>query len=84
MTLTEMLRGTVAGGTGSAAAIGLGEAGKTGTTNDGVDLLFVGFVPDRSIVTGVWLGNDDNTPTDSSSALAASLWADYTRSLVGR
>lgn len=84
MTLTDMLRGVVAGGTGSSAAIGLGEAGKTGTTNDGVDLVFVGFVPDRSIVTGVWLGNDDNAPTGSSSALAAALWADYTRSLVGR
>jgi len=82
LTLTEMLRSVVAGGTGSAAAIGLGEAGKTGTTNDGVDLLFVGFVPDRSIVSGVWLGNDDNTPTGSSSGLAASLWGQYTRQIV--
>jgi len=84
LTLTDMLRGVVAGGTGGAAAIGLGEAGKTGTTNDAVDLLFVGFVPDRSVVTGVWLGNDDNTPTGSSSSAAAALWGSYTRSIVGQ
>ena len=84
LTLTELLRGVVAGGTGSAAAVGLGEAGKTGTTNDAVDLLFVGYVPERSIVTGVWLGNDNNDPTGSSSSAAASLWSDYTRRIVGR
>jgi membrane peptidoglycan carboxypeptidase len=76
-TMTTMLQSAVAGGTGRAAAIGLGEAGKTGTTNEGVDLWFVGYVPSREVVTGVWLGNDDNTPTGNSSAQAAKLWAKY-------
>jgi penicillin-binding protein 1A len=76
-TLTEMLRGAVSRGTGRAAAIGWGEAGKTGTTNNGVDLWFIGYVPSRHLVTGVWLGNDDNRPTQGSSALAARLWSDY-------
>jgi membrane peptidoglycan carboxypeptidase len=76
-TMTAMLRGVITGGTGSGAAIGLGEAGKTGTTNNGVDLWFVGFIPSRHWVTGVWLGNDDNSPTRSSSAQAASLWSRY-------
>ncbi|HIK13473.1 MAG TPA: PBP1A family penicillin-binding protein [Oscillatoriaceae cyanobacterium M33_DOE_052] len=83
-TMTRMLQGVVANGTGGNASIGLGEeAGKTGTTNDGVDLWFVGYVPSRDLVTGVWLGNDDNSPTNSGSALAASVWADFTRRAIG-
>jgi penicillin-binding protein 1A len=76
-TMTELLRGVVQGGTGSGAALGLDEAGKTGTTNDGVDLWFIGYVPSREIVSGVWLGNDDNTPTYGSSAQAAQIWKNY-------
>ncbi|RMG11626.1 MAG: penicillin-binding protein, partial [Cyanobacteria bacterium J055] len=76
-TMTELLRGVIQGGTGSGAALGLDEAGKTGTTNDGVDLWFVGYVPSRAIVSGVWLGNDDNTPTYGSSAQAAQIWKNY-------
>ena len=83
-TMTVMLQGVVQGGTGGSAAIGLGEAGKTGTTNDGVDLWFIGYVPSRALATGVWLGNDDNTPTSAGSAQAAQLWGDYMRNIVLR
>lgn len=77
-TMTQLLRGVVqADGTGTSAAIGLGEAGKTGTTNDGVDLWFIGYIPSREVVTGVWLGNDDNQPTSGSSAQAAQVWGSY-------
>ena len=78
-TLTTMMRGVVTTGTGKNAAIGLGEVGKTGTTDNNVDLWFIGFIPDRKVVTGVWLGNDDNSPTraSSSSAQAAQLWGNY-------
>jgi membrane peptidoglycan carboxypeptidase len=76
-TMTGFLRGVVTSGTGRAAAIGLGEAGKTGTTNDGVDLWFVGYVPAREVVTGVWLGNDNNSPTSGSSAQAAKVWGSF-------
>jgi membrane peptidoglycan carboxypeptidase len=76
-TLTAMMRGVITNGTGKNAAIGLGEVGKTGTTDDNVDLWFIGFIPDRKVVTGVWLGNDDNTPTKGSSAQAAQLWGNY-------
>lgn len=75
--MTGMLQGVVRSGTGRAAAIGLGEAGKTGTTNSGVDLWFIGYVPSRKIVTGIWLGNDNNAPTGNSSAEAAQLWGEY-------
>lgn len=76
-TMMTLLQGAVQGGTGSNAAIGQGAAGKTGTTNDNVDLWFIGFLPTQGLVTGVWLGNDDNTPTNGSSAQAAQLWGTY-------
>jgi membrane peptidoglycan carboxypeptidase len=78
--LQELLRGVVNGGTGTAAWVGGGVWGKTGTTNEGRDLLFVGAVPARHWVMGVWLGNDDNRPTQSSSHLAAALWGEIVRS----
>ncbi|MBD0343418.1 MAG: PBP1A family penicillin-binding protein [Coleofasciculus sp. Co-bin14] len=81
-TMTEMLRGVVQGGTGRAASIGLGEVGKTGTTNDNVDLWFVGYIPSRQLATGIWLGNDKPTPTRGSSGQAAQLWSTYMRQIV--
>ena len=76
-TMTTLLQGAVRRGTAKSAYIGLGEAGKTGTTNDNVDLWFIGYLPDSKLTTGIWLGNDDNSPTNGSSANAAQLWRDY-------
>jgi membrane peptidoglycan carboxypeptidase len=82
-TMTQLLRGVVDHGTGVAANLGLGEeAGKTGTTNNGVDLLFIGFIPSRNLTTGIWLGNDNNKPTNSSSAEAAGLWRKYMQKIL--
>jgi peptidoglycan glycosyltransferase len=78
--MRTLLEAVVSGGTGSAAYVGPGSWGKTGTTNEGRDLLFVGYAPRRNWVIGVWLGNDDNGPTAASSALAASLWGEIVRS----
>ena len=75
-----LLQAVVDGGTGGNASLGGAEGGKTGTTNDGRDLLFVGYEPQRHWTIGIWLGNDDNRPTGSGSALAAGLWADIIRS----
>ena len=69
-----LMRSVIRTGTGRAAFLGGQEGGKTGTTNDGRDLLFIGYEPSRHWVLGIWLGNDDNSPSASSSALAASLW----------
>ena len=79
--LTGLLQGVVQSGTGRDAFLGLGEAGKTGTTNDNRDLWFVGYVPRSQLVTGIWLGNDDNTPTSGSSGQAAALWQRYMREI---
>lgn len=76
-TMTDLLQGVVQSGTGQAANIGMGAAGKTGTTNRSVDLWFIGYLTRRDLVTGVWLGNDDNSPTSGSSAQAARVWGQY-------
>ncbi|WP_267384613.1 PBP1A family penicillin-binding protein [Cyanobacterium sp. uoEpiScrs1] len=84
-TMTNLLRGAVQRGTGRSASIGLEEVGKTGTTNKAVDLWFVGYIPGKNLVTGVWLGNDDSSSTRGSSSQAAALWRDYMKEgLVSR
>ena len=84
-----LMRAVIRSGTGRAASLGGQEGGKTGTTNDGRDLLFIGYEPSRHWVLGIWLGNDDNSPSASSSVLAASLWSRIMRAagqggVVGR
>lgn len=80
--INRMMRQAVTSGTGSAAAIGLGEGGKTGTTDKNVDLWFIGSIPSRQLVTGIWLGNDNNSPTSGSSGQAAQLWGNYMRQIT--
>lgn len=80
--MTYMLKQVIADGTGRAADISQGEAGKTGTTDNNVDLWFIGYVPKKNLVTGIWLGNDDNSATKGSSWQAATLWGDYMRKAI--
>ena len=50
-------------------------AGKTGTTNDNVDVWFMGMTPD--LVAGVWLGFDRPKtimPGAAGGSLAAPIW----------
>jgi penicillin-binding protein 1A len=53
--------------------------GKTGTTQDSRDALFVGFAGD--LVVGVWVGNDDNSPLPgvTGGGLPARMWRDFMR-----
>ncbi len=70
---TWMLTNVVQAGTGGAAALAdRPVAGKTGTSDKARDLWFVGYIP--QLVTGVWLGNDNNQPTWGSSSTAAYAW----------
>lgn len=82
--MQDMMRQVVQSGTGRGAAVASGAAGKTGTTNLGRDLWFVGYVPRRNLLTGIWLGNDDNSPTSGSSAQAAAVWGDYMRQIINQ
>ena len=77
--VVEMMKQVIKAGTGRAADIGGEVAGKTGTTDDYRDAWFVGFTPE--IVTGVWVGNDDNKSMNglSGGGLPAKIWADYMR-----
>lgn len=75
--MVEMLKQVVKQGTGKASAIGRPSAGKTGTTDSYKDAWFMGFTPD--IVTGVWVGNDDNssTPNLTGGTVPALIWHDF-------
>jgi penicillin-binding protein 1A len=76
--MDELLAGVVQRGTGRAAALVPDARGKTGTTNNGVDVLFVGYSPASKLLTAIWMGNDDNTPAQAASgALVADLWGRY-------
>ncbi|WGV28903.1 transglycosylase domain-containing protein [Halotia branconii] len=78
---TWMLRNVVENGTGAAAQLGNRPvAGKTGTSDEARDLWFIGYIP--QLVTGVWLGNDDNRPTWGSSGSAAYTWNEFMEKAV--
>lgn len=74
--MTAMLKTVIDHGTGAAANIGKPAAGKTGTTDDYKDASFVGYTP--NIVTGVWVGNDDNSVMRSiqGGTVPALIWRD--------
>ena len=81
--VTSVLQGVVDHGT-AASARGQGVtgplAGKTGTTNDRRDSWFAGYSPDRTTI--VWVGYDDNSPTQLSGARAAlPIWSRFTASV---
>ena len=79
--LTSMLRSVVDRGTGTAIrAYGITQpvAGKTGTTNNGADVWFVGYT--KSLVAGFWFGYDaphSITGDASGGRLAAPAWAEF-------
>lgn len=64
-------------GTGRGTALGIPTFGKTGTTQNHRDALFVGFA--GGLVTGVWVGNDDDTPMRgvTGGSLPAAIWARF-------
>jgi 1A family penicillin-binding protein len=79
--LTSMLRSVVDRGTGRPVRDYGAKgpiAGKTGTTNDGTDVWFVGYTP--TLVAGFWFGHDDPRSIGgdaSGGRLAAPAWADF-------
>jgi penicillin-binding protein 1A len=74
--LLDLLGAVVEEGTGRAARLGQKAYGKTGTTQDYRDALFVGFTGD--LVVGVWVGNDDHSPMNRmvGGDLPARIWRD--------
>src|SRR5690606_30734402 len=81
--IEAMLRQAVNRGTGRAAMLRGPNFGKTGTTQDNRDALFVGYAGD--LVVGVWIGNDDNTPLPgiTGGGLPARIWKDFMQQALG-
>jgi penicillin-binding protein 1A len=75
--MNDMLRAVVTEGTGKRAQFGSFDiAGKTGTSQDYRDAWFIGYT--THLVAGVWVGNDDNSPTRkvTGGSLPTDVWKD--------
>ena len=81
--MRELLAGSIASGTGRQAALSVQAFGKTGTTQDNRDALFVGYA--GGLIAGVWVGNDDNTPNPglSGGGVPARIWRDFMVEALG-
>jgi penicillin-binding protein 1A len=76
--MNQMMSETLRIGTARKAELpGWPAAGKTGTSQDYRDAWFIGYT--AQLVTAVWLGNDDNSPTKkaSGSGLPVDIWSRY-------
>ncbi len=64
--MNTMMQETLLSGTAHKAELpGWMAAGKTGTSQDFRDAWFIGYT--ANLVTGVWLGNDDSSPTKKAT-----------------
>ena len=85
--MRDMLEGVINGGTGYALKrdykFYVPAGGKTGTTNDYTDALFVGFTP--HLVTGVWVGHDDHQLSlgsgETGAAAALPFWGKFMKAV---
>jgi penicillin-binding protein 1A len=78
--MNTMMQETLISGTARKAEIpGWIAAGKTGTSQDFRDAWFIGYT--ANLVTGVWLGNDDNSPTKKATGggLPVEVWTRFMR-----
>ncbi len=77
--IRKMLKAVVEEGTGrSALRLNRPVYGKTGTTNNNVDALFVGF--DDKLAVGVWVGKDNHEPIgekETGARAALPIWIDF-------
>jgi penicillin-binding protein 1A len=79
--MRTLLKEVTDSGTGRSARLPIDTFGKTGTTQDNRDALFVGYAGegDDAIVAGVWMGNDDNSPSPglSGAGLPSRVWREF-------
>jgi penicillin-binding protein 1A len=78
--MNAMMRETLVSGTAQKAQLpGWPAAGKTGTSQDFRDAWFIGYT--GHLVTGVWVGNDDSSPTKKATGggLPVDIWSRFMR-----
>jgi penicillin-binding protein 1A len=76
--MLDLLYAAANSGTGRRAAMRVPTFGKTGTTQDNRDALFIGFA--GNLVVGVWVGLDDDKSLGkriSGGTLPAQIWRDF-------
>ncbi|MFC4292528.1 transglycosylase domain-containing protein [Sphingorhabdus arenilitoris] len=75
--MEDMLSAAVKDGTARNARLRIASFGKTGTSQNNRDALFIGYAGD--LVVGVWVGNDDNSPLKgvNGGGTPARIWADF-------
>ncbi|WP_022723039.1 transglycosylase domain-containing protein [Rhodopseudomonas sp. B29] len=81
--MNTMMEETLRSGTAHKASLpGWMAAGKTGTSQDFRDAWFIGYT--STLVTGVWLGNDDNSPTKKATGggLPVEVWTRFMRAAL--
>lgn len=81
--MRDLMSAAVNEGTGRSAALSVDTFGKTGTTQDNRDALFVGYA--EGLVAAVWMGNDDNTsnPGLAGGGAPARVWRDFMAQALG-
>ncbi|HEX6661998.1 MAG TPA: penicillin-binding transpeptidase domain-containing protein, partial [Sphingomicrobium sp.] len=80
--MLDLLYAAANNGTGRRAALAVPTFGKTGTTQENRDALFIGFAGD--LVVGVWVGRDDNTSLGkvSGGTVPAQIWRNFMTSAL--
>jgi penicillin-binding protein 1A len=81
--MLDLLYAAANNGTGRRAALAVPTFGKTGTSQDNRDALFVGFA--GNLVVGVWVGRDDDKPLGrnvSGGTVPAQIWHNFMVSAV--
>ena len=76
--MNAMMHETLTSGTAHSAQLaGWAAAGKTGTSQDFRDAWFIGYT--GHLVTGIWLGNDDSSPTKKATGggLPVEIWSRF-------
>ena len=80
--MLDLLYAAANDGTGRRAALAVPTFGKTGTTQENRDAVFIGFAGD--LVVGVWIGRDDNGSLGkvSGGTLPAEIWHNFMTSAL--
>ena len=81
--MLDLLYAAANDGTGRRAALAVPTFGKTGTSQDNRDALFIGFA--GNLVVGVWVGRDDDKPLGrkvSGGTVPAQIWHNFMVSAI--